>query len=183
MTEVESGRALELTQRWLERMVIGLGLCPFAARPYEAGRVHFEVTDAQDDEGVYQAFLQLLDGLMQSGPEQQETALLIVPQSLPRFDHYLDLLAVLEQTIIEAGLDGEIQLASFHPRYCFDGVPEDDPANYTNRSPYPMFHLIREEGLARALAEYPNPERIPNRNVARLRTLGLEGITRLLADD
>ena len=110
---------------------------------------------------------------------QQETALLVVTEGLAGFSEYLDLLALAEQAVSEAGLSGVIQLASFHPDYCFAGAPADDPANFTNRSPYPMFHLIREDALEAALASYRHPERIPERNVQRLRALGLEGIRAL----
>lgn len=172
------------TRRWLERMVIGLNLCPFASRPYEAGRVGFMVCDETDHEAIYRAFLTELDGFLQADPQQVETDLFILSKGLADFNDYLDMLALLEDALAEAGLEGTIQLASFHPDYLFEGVDDDDPANYSNRSPYPMFHLIREAGLEAALASYPNPERIPERNMARLRELGEAGIkARLVEED
>ena len=176
-------RVLAATRHWLERFVIGLNLCPFAAAPFRGGRIRYEVCEATQTEGIYQAFLQVLDDLVQADPHAVETALLVVPDGLQRFDEYLDMLALLEAAIGEAGLDGVIQVASFHPDYLFADAPADDPANFTNRSPYPMFHLIREDGLTAALEGYVQPERIPQRNVERLRQLGVDGIRRLLADD
>lgn len=171
------------TRQWLERLVIGLNLCPFAAAPYQHGRVALRICDENTEEAVYQAFLLAADELINSDPAELETTLLVVPQGLTDFTDYLDTLAVIEEAVSEAGLDGILQVASFHPDYCFDGAPADDPANYTNRSPYPMFHLIREAGLSAALESYPDPERIPQRNVERLHELGIEGIRRILDPD
>lgn len=180
MSADERDHVVAKTQDWLQRFVIGLGLCPFAAAPYRQGRIAYSVCDADSPEGIYEAFLQALEALVLADPAECETALLIVSRGLSAFDDYLDVLSVLEQAVVEAGLEGVIQLASFHPGYCFEGVPEGDPANYTNRSPLPMFHLIREDGLAEALASYPDPEGIPERNVRHLRELGVEGILSIL---
>lgn len=158
---------------WLQGMVIGLNLCPFAAAPFRAGRVRHAVCDATEGEAIYQAFLAELDTFLQLPPEQAETALFIVSRGLGDFDDYLDMLATLEDALLEAGLEGVIQLASFHPDYVFEDSDADDPANYTNRAPYPIFHLLREQQLEDALASYPDPEAIPERNIARLRELGL----------
>ncbi|MCG6966570.1 MAG: DUF1415 domain-containing protein [Chromatiaceae bacterium] len=172
--------AVVKTRHWLERIVIGLNLCPFAAAPYRADRILYAVSDEAALEGIYQAFLATLQDLLSSDPHQQETALLILAGGLASFDDYLDALAVFEGALAEAGLEGLVQLASFHPHYRFEGANDDDPANYTNRSPLPMFHLIREDGLAAALESYPQPELIPERNIRRLRELGLDGIAELL---
>ena len=174
------GDPLSLTRRWLERFVIGLGLCPFAAEPFRAERINYRVSDAQSLDEIYQAFLGLLYELFTSDPHDQETALLILSRGLGDFEAYLDALALLEQAVSEAGAAGLVQIASFHPDYRFDGVEADDPANYTNRSPYPMFHLIREDGLAAALESYPDPESIPARNIERLRELGVDDIRALI---
>lgn len=180
MSADERDRAVAQTQAWLERFVIGLGLCPFAAAPYRQDRIAYTVCDGDSLEGVYEAFLQTLEALVLADPAECETALLIVGRGLSKFDDYLDALSVMEQAVLETGLEGVIQLASFHPDYRFQGVPEADPANCTNRSPLPMFHLIREDGLAEALASYPDPESIPERNVRRLRKLGVEGIRSIM---
>jgi hypothetical protein len=181
MKPSRADRAIGETRRWLERLVIGENLCPFAAAPYRAGRVMFRVCEADNLDGVYVDFLQLLQDLVDDAGTQWETALLIVSRALPAFDDYLDALGVMEQAIVEAGLEGEFQVASFHPQYCFDGVEPDDPANYSNRSPLPLLHLIRERELGAVLAGVDHPERIPQRNIEHLRRLGVDGILRLLA--
>lgn len=170
-----------VTRAWIEHFVIGLGLCPFAAAPFNADRIGIRVSTAHDAEGIYQAFLSLLFEMFTSDPAELETALLVVPAGLASFDHYLDMLETLENAVLEAGAEGMVQVASFHPQYTFGDAAADDPANHSNRSPYPMFHLIREDGLAAALESYPDPDAIPARNVERLRALGMQGIRQLLA--
>ena len=114
-------------------------------------------------------------------PEVQ-TSLLIYPYGLESFDAYLDFLAIAEELLQVQAYEGIFQLASFHPQYCFDGALLDDPANYTNRSPYPMLHLLRESSLEKALANYPEPEKIPQHNIALTRQLGLATLEKLLND-
>ena len=183
MTAAEWPPAVLRTRRWIERFVIGLGLCPFAAEPYRAGRVVYSICEETSLEAVYAAFLKTLEEFVLADPQQCETALLILTRGLPDFDDYLDALAVLEQAVVDAGLEGVVQIASFHPDYRFADVPRDDPANFSNRSPLPMFHLLREEGLAAALESCPEPESIPDRNVRRLRQLGLQRIRAVLDSD
>ena len=180
MSDAQPREEIEKTRSWLDGFVIALGLCPFAAAPFNANRICFRVCDSDRPDVVYQAFLGLLYELLTSDPQENETSILIVSQALSSFDDYLDAVADLEQLVVEAGAEGMVQIASFHPAYRFDGVPADDPANYTNRSPSPMFHLIREEGLAAALESYPDPDAIPQRNIERLRALGIGGIRELL---
>ena len=175
----EQARAVARTRAWLERCVIGLGLCPFAAAPYRDERILYVVCAKPGLEAIYRTFLQTLERMLLTPPEELETALLVVSRGLTAFDDYLDALSVLERALQEGGFEGVIQLASFHPEYRFAGAPEQDPANYTNRSPLPLFHLIREQGLAEALASYSDPEGIPERNIRRLRQLGIGGIRAL----
>lgn len=172
--------ALAATRHWLERVVIGLELCPFAAAPYRAQRILY-ATCGGDTEAIYAAFLRTLEDLLVGDARDMETALLIVTAGLERFDGYLDMLEMLEQAVVSASLQGQVQLASFHPDYRFAGAAASDPANYSNRSPYPMFHLIRADRLAELLRDYAAPEAIPARNIERLRRLGVEGLERLLA--
>ena len=169
---------VETTRRWVREIVVGLNLCPFAARPLERETIRYRVCGETSMDGIYRALLAEMDVFVALPEEEAETALFIVPRGLEAFDDYLDLLYGAEQAIPEAGLAGVLQLASFHPEYLFEGAPEDDPANYTNRSPWPMFHLIRAEGLARAVAGYPDPEKIPERNIRTLRELGLAEMQR-----
>ncbi len=183
MTEQGADQAIASTRRWLERIVIGLSLCPFAAAPFNKNRILYVVDDADTLDAIYEAFLETLYTLFTSDPQDNETALLILPRGLTAFDDYLEALGLVEDAITEAGLDGMVQVASFHPEYRFADAPADDPANYTNRSPYPMFHLIREDGLTAALESLPHPERIPQENIERLRALGTARIKALLEGD
>ena len=183
MTGGEAAEVIAATQRWLERFVIGLGLCPFAAAPFQQDRITYAVCDSASPEAIYTAFLKALGDLVLADPSEQETALLILSHGPADFGDYLDRLAEVEQAVVDAGLEGVIQVASFHPEYRFRGAAPDDAANYSNRSPFPMFHLIREEGLAEALTSFHDPEGIPERNIRRLREMGLDRINKLLKGD
>jgi hypothetical protein len=166
------------TRNWVERLVIGLSLCPFAARDWQQQRVRCQVSHAGDEQ---QLLLDLHDELLHLQANHDiETTLLIHPQVLNDFTDYNNFLDLAEALIESLELVGEFQLASVHPHYCFADAPADDPANASNRSPWPMLHLLREASLERALASHENPEAIPERNVAVLRELGEEGIARVL---
>lgn len=169
---------LSATEKWLQNVVIQHNLCPFAKREWDLGRVRLEVIDSVSIEAGLQKLIsecRLLDNDLQI-----ETTLLIFSQSLKNFEDYLDFLAMAEDLLVLQGYEGIYQLASFHPAYCFEGLSHDDPANYTNRSPYPMLHLLRETSLEKALQQYPNPESIPKRNVALMGVLGLSKMQNLL---
>ena len=176
--------AIAATRRWLERVVIGLDLCPFAARPYHGGRIRYTDCAASDPEEIRRALYEEIASLLQREPGSDssapQTTLLVLSVGLADFDVYLDVLASAQVDLEDSGLLAHLQLASFHPDYRFSGAPAEDPANYTNRSPYPMFHLIRQDSLGEALAGYPNPEAIPERNIERLRALGLARVRELL---
>ncbi|GAB6139782.1 DUF1415 domain-containing protein [Methylosoma difficile] len=172
-------RTIADTQAWLNSLVIAQNLCPFAKREAEQDRIRYSVCADND----WQSGLEHLISeccLLDVEPKIA-TTLLIFSDSLKHFDDYLDFLAIAEQLLDEEGYTGVYQLASFHPDYCFDGAPADDPANYTNRAPYPTLHLLREASMAKALASYPNPEQIPERNIALTRKLGLAKMQTLLA--
>jgi hypothetical protein len=171
--------AIEITRRWLETMVVGLNLCPFAKRVVDDKSVRLTVSDALEDEDVVKAVLMELDILHSSCEQDVATSLLIFSGGLSDFDHYLLLLDQAQQLLEQVGLEGIFQIASFHPDYCFAGVDEDDLGNYTNRSPLPMLHFIREAQLDRALENYPHPEAIPENNIDTLNTLGPEAVRRL----
>jgi len=180
VTPVEDS-AVVAVRRWVEQLVVGEGLCPFAARPMREGRVRFAVSDATDADGVFRDLLAEVEQLLGVPAEHVETTLLVVPLALGAFDEYLDLLAHAEDGLRELGLEDVLQIASFHPDYRFEGEAEDDPSHYTNRSPYPLFHLIRQESISQALANWPDPEEIPRRNQQRMRELGVEYLRRLSA--
>lgn len=180
MEGTDQEQIIAATDRWVREIVVGLNLCPFAAHPLEQGRVAYRVCSERRPEAIFRALIEEILVFVELPPDEVETELWIAPEGMLHFDHYLEVLYAAEQAIEKAGLAGVVQLASFHPRYRFEGTPADDPANYTNRSPYPMFHLLREEVLERALASYPDPDAIPERNVERLRAMGLEALERRL---
>jgi len=170
---MDQALCVRVTECWVRSVVVDLNLCPFAAESLLQGRIRYRVCLENEREGIYRALLAEMEATLQLAEDEVETSLLILPHGLDSFDAYLELLDVAESALREAGLEGILQLASFHPDYCFADVAQTDPANYTNRSPYPMFHLIREASLERALVAYPHPESIPQRNIAKLRSLGL----------
>ena len=160
---------IQATKTWLEQFVIKLNLCPFAAKPFREGRIHYALEVSVEPTQIAERLIDELERL-QTSPEI-ETTLLIIPNVLDDFDVYWDFVEVAESIIEQLGLTGAFQIASFHPDYCFGGVAPDDPANKTNRSPYPMLHLLREESLSEAIEAHPNVAGIPERNVAVLRGL------------
>ncbi|HEX2899459.1 MAG TPA: DUF1415 domain-containing protein, partial [Bacteroidia bacterium] len=129
------------------------------------------LSEARDIDILYQDLLREMAHLMEVDPEEVETTVLVHPWVLNDFEEYLDFLEIVEEAIEEAELDGILQVASFHPKYQFEGPPADDPSHRTNRSPYPMLHILREESLTAALDNYPDPENIPERNIAKMREM------------
>jgi hypothetical protein len=167
------------TQRWLSTVVIGLNFCPFAKREFDSGRIHYAVIETQDTKAQLHAIIQHCAAL--DDDAERETSLLIFPAGLEDFEDYLDLLDMANALLIEQGYEGIYQLASFHPDYCFAGVSADDPSHYTNRSPYPIIHILREASVEAALAKHPNPDIIPARNIRVAQKLGLKAMQDRLA--
>jgi hypothetical protein len=176
---IDDAIAIRKIRDWLEKFVIGLNLCPFAAKPFNEDRIGFTVCAASDRESIYRAILIEADKLINTPQDKLETSLLILTEGLKSFDAYLELLAEADAAFSEAGLDGTLQIASFHPDYVFGQSEAEDPANYSNRSPFPLFHILRETSLENALQHYPHPERIPQRNIEKLRELGIAEIQNL----
>jgi len=168
------------TRCWIEQLVIQYTLCPFAQKPYQAGQVRFRVSTASEPEALLRDLLDELETLRASDPQQLETTVLIHPQVLEDFLDYNDFLDVVDQLLEEGGYADEFQIASLHPGYQFADTDPEEAGNYTNRSPYPILHLLREESVSRALENYPDPEAIPDRNIATMEGLGLEQIHRIL---
>lgn len=167
------------TRQWLEEIVIGLNLCPFARREFVNDRVRFVVSPADSEEallGDLQAELRFLH----EHPDT-ETTLLIHPAVLAGFEDYNDFLAAGDGLLELLELDGIFQVASFHPDYRFAGTGPDDAENYTNRSPFPMLHLLREDRVALAVDSHPDPDAIPARNIALMQELGAEGMAQRLS--
>ena len=167
--------ALAETRAWVDRVVIGLNLCPFAKAPQVKGLVRYVVSEASAPEALLAALVDELNRLAQAPAGRAETTLLIHPQALTDFADYNDFLAVAESAVAEMGLEGVIQVASFHPQYRFAGTAQDDVSNATNRSPYPTLHLLREESIERAVIALPQTEAIYEANIATLQRLGAEG--------
>ena len=167
------------TSDWLDRFVIGLGLCPFAKAVQVKQQIRYRVTDAARPSDLLAVLDEELRALASEAPERVDTTLLIHPNVLNGFLDYNDFLNEADDKLSELELDGELQIASFHPDYCFAGAADDDPANFTNRSPYPMLHLLREASVSRAVAAFPDASAIFERNIATLRGLAPEELAAL----
>ena len=167
--------AIDRTRAWIERAVIGLNLCPFAKSVYVNDRVRFVVSDATSRPVLLSDLEAELRHLAATDPAATDTTVLIHPYVLSDFLDYNDFLGEAEATIARLELEGTLQLASFHPGYQFAGVPADDITNYTNRSPYPILHLLREASVDRAVEAFPEASLIYERNLATLRRLGRAG--------
>ncbi|MBL4621557.1 MAG: DUF1415 domain-containing protein [Immundisolibacteraceae bacterium] len=168
-----------ITQNWVEQLVVGLNLCPFARAELVNQRIRFEVTQATDESGLLVALkaeLLLLD--QQPGVE---TSLLIHPQAVTEFGDYNQFLNLVDDLVEAGGWQGVYQVASFHPDYQFGGTEPGDAENYTNRSPYPMLHLLREASLERAIEDFGDTEQIPERNIELLEQIGSQRLAALLA--
>lgn len=177
----EHARVLAATRHWLEHAVIGLNLCPFAKGPHAAGRIRYRVSVARSPEALAADLRDALQQLAAADPAEIETTLLIHPHVLGDFLDYNDFLDEADRIVARLKLQGVLQVASFHPRYQFAGTAPDDVENYTNRSPYPMLHLLRESSIDRAVAAMPDAERIYLRNIDTLHRLGHEGWRCLMA--
>ena len=166
---------IEDTVRWLEKAVIGLNLCPFAKGVHVKGQIHYAVSDASDAEGVAEALHRELEGLAEANAEKRDTTLLILPHALQDFLDFNDFLEIADAMIEELDLGGILQVASFHPQFQFDGTDVDDVTNCTNRSPYPILHLLREDSIDKAVEAFPEAESIFERNMETLESIGIEG--------
>ncbi|MEX2481801.1 MAG: DUF1415 domain-containing protein [Gammaproteobacteria bacterium] len=163
------------TRRWLEKAVIGLNLCPFAGVPWRQGRIRLRVSEAAGLQQLAEDLADELLALNEVDPAECETTLLIHPRVLGDYLDYNDFLDIADELLEQLKLDGIIQIASFHPDYQFADSPPDDPANCTNRSPYPMLHLLREASIEAATANHPDPDAIYARNIETLRALRMDG--------
>lgn len=162
---------IEQTKNWVRQVVIGCNFCPFAKKELQLGRIHFEVSSAVEMEAALETFMAECRRLDDNA--EIETTLLVFADGFTDFDAYLALVEMAEDLLVEQDYEGVYQVASFHPDYCFAGAAENDPANYTNRSLLPMLHLLREDSLTDALDNFPDPEGIPERNIAYAKEKGL----------
>lgn len=170
---------LEATRRWLELAVIGLNLCPFAKAPLRKGRVRFVLSPATSEDELVATLAEELARLAASDPDEIETTLLVHPQLLQDFRDFNDFQAIAEATVRALGLEGELQVASFHPDFEFGDAAPGAIEHCSNRAPYPTLHLLRESSIERAVEALADPDDIYRRNIATLRALGWEGWERL----
>jgi hypothetical protein len=178
-TAPSANEVVTATRAWLEKAVIGLNLCPFAKAVHVGNQIRYEVSDARTPEALLADLARALQTLAAADPAEVETTLLIHPQVLGEFLDYNDFLDIADTAVEELGLTGTIQVASFHPHYRFADTEPDAIENYSNRSPYPMLHLLREKSVERAVAEVADAASIPDRNIETLRRIGHEGWRRL----
>ena len=171
------------TKQWIARAVIGLNLCPFARAPLAQQRVRFRVSHADNEDVLLDDLCEELVALQNADPQICETTLLIHPRVLTEFLDYNDFLGAAETVVQVLGLEGELQVASFHPSYQFADTDADAVENCTNRSPYPILHLLRESSIERALEPIADPDEIHRRNIATLRKLGRAGWRALMGTD
>ena len=167
------------TREWLEKAVIGLNLCPFAKAVHAGNQIRYAVSDAQTPEALLADLVRELQMLAAPDRTDVETTLLIHPRVLVDFVDYNDFLDIADAAVEELGFVGTIQVASFHPQYRFADTEPDAIENFSNRSPYPMLHLLREESVERAIAAFPDVARTPERNIETLRSIGHDGWRRL----
>lgn len=178
---IDDQQVIAHTKKWVDTVIVAHNYCPFAKREVDRGTVKYQVVHETEFNSLLKAVYQECVWLDQN--PQTETTLIIFPSNLNEFNLFLDCLFLAEELLTTQKYDGVYQIASFHPQYCFQGAEENDPANYTNRSPYPMFHLIREASVAIALEHYPDdPELIPERNVEYAREQGLDVMQGLLKE-
>ncbi|MBC7938915.1 MAG: DUF1415 domain-containing protein [Chitinophagaceae bacterium] len=166
---------LEATRHWFEHAVIGLNLCPFAKAVQARGQIRWVESAARDREALLVDLMQEMQHLAVADPEQVDTTMLVHPQALTDFLDFNDFLDLADAALEELGLDGTLQVASFHPDYRFEGTAADDMGNFSNRSPHPTLQLLREDSVERALAAFPDADRIFEHNIDTLQRLGLHG--------
>jgi uncharacterized protein len=163
------------TQKWLEKAVIGLNLCPFAKAVHIKNQIRYVVCDADTPEALLELLMDELQFLSDTDPAKVDTTLIIHPNVLQDFEDYNEFLDVADAALEDMRLDGELQVASFHPDYQFADTDKNDIGNYTNRSPYPTLHLLREDSIDRAVEAFPEAEAIFEKNIETMEKLGHDG--------
>jgi hypothetical protein len=181
MNRADTERIIAQTKKWITDVVVGCNFCPFAAKELRRNTVHYKVLDNATTLTALEAVLTLLRHL--DDDNNTETSFLILPGSFPLFDAYLDLVDLAEKLLAKENYEGIYQVASFHPQYIFAGSRDDDPSNYTNRSPYAMLHFLREASVSKAVDSYPAINEVPERNIAFTREKGLVYMQQLLANN
>ena len=170
---------IEKTKSWIQTFVIGLNICPFASHPFQEDKIRYRLEESESGEKLVKTLMEELDFLQKNENTAIETSILIHPNVLTDFLDYNDFLSIAEAVLEEMDLEGEIQIASFHPDYQFAGEGKNAPSNYVTRSPFPMLHLLRESSVTKAIETHPNTEQIPFDNIQKLNDLGLEQIKKM----
>lgn len=170
--------ALDATKKWLEEMVIGHNLCPFAKKPLAKNQIHFHQTNTSKQKAALTELSEQIQFLEDT--PAIETTLIILSEGFKDFYQYLDLVDYAMDWLADSGYEGVYQIASFHPEYLFEGEDIDSASHYTNRAPYPILHLLREDSLTRALESYSEPEKIPENNIAKMQAIGVQNLKELL---
>ena len=176
-----SADAAERTRAWVEHAVVGLNLCPFAKAPMVKGQIRYVVSETDDPRVLLAELCAQMAALVAADPADVETTLLVHPNALTDFLDFNDFLEAADAALEDLGLDGVLQIASFHPDYQFDGAEPDDPGNASNRAPYPTLHLLREASVDRAVEAFPEAEAIFENNLRTLAALGVDGWAALQA--
>ena len=177
---MSSHPVLRATQKWIDEVVVGLGFCPFASASIKAGGLRLELCATTEVEDLCRLLVDELVFLQSQKGETYDSTLLVHPNLLSDFAVFNEFLGMCEDILAGLSLEGVFQIASFHPRYCFADADENDVGNYTNRSPYPMLHILREASIEAALKTYPDPQNIPTRNIKLTQDLGLQVMKALL---
>lgn len=151
------------TKAWLSEIIIGLNICPFAKKEFVNNTIHYHLSKTEQVKTALHEFIEQCQYLQKH--EEIETTLIIYGDGFRGFERYLDLVDYANDLLVDSGFEGVFQIASMHPEYCFDGEDYDDASNFTNRSPYPIIHLIRETSMTRVLSVYNEPENIPENNI------------------
>jgi hypothetical protein len=176
--QAADNQIMEQTLAWVRTFIVEHNICPFAKRELEGGTLRVEVVRSKKIDVALEELIAEVEWLNEH-PET-ETTLLVFPSLFKNFDHYLDYIELAESLLAELGYEGVYQLATFHPDYCFADAEPEDAANYTNRSPYAMVHLLREASVEKAIAFYGDTEQIPERNITHLTELGNAAAEELL---
>jgi hypothetical protein len=170
-------KTIEQSKKWIMDVVVACHFCPFAAQIIKENKVHYEVTTDREMESCLKAVLRELSRL--DGDKTIETTFLIFPETFAQFDNFLNFVALAEKRLKQKRYSGIYQLASFHPLYRFADATDNDAANFTNRSLYPMLHVLREASIDKAVEQYKNPGNIPSTNIALARNKGLSAMIKL----
>jgi hypothetical protein len=177
-TQLRDDEVVAAVKSWIDKVIVGLNFCPFAKKEMQRNTVRYAICPTTQVKDALSHLLEELALLDQQGEIQ--TTLLIFPLGFVDFERYLDMLELANSLIGQGGYSGIYQVASFHPDYCFDGEDKNDAANYTNRSPYPILHILRESSIEAVLQHYPEPENIPENNIAKARELGASFLQALI---